>query len=98
MEENKEMKNGIISEEALDEIAGGLNVKKAALITVLIASGITIGGGILAYKKGWIGGKKDDNNTPPTPINKVDSVDPDNVNSTAENYRFKNDFDPWAKP
>ncbi len=42
MEENKEMKNGVISEEALDQIAGGLSVKKALLIGVLAAAGVGV--------------------------------------------------------
>ncbi len=38
----EEFKNGAISEEALDEIAGGLSVSSSAVKNVLIAAGIGI--------------------------------------------------------
>ena len=58
MEENKEMKNGMISEEALDEIAGGLSVKKGLLIGALAAAGVGVAGaGALAAWKHF--GKKE---------------------------------------
>ena len=59
MEENKEMKNGMISEEALDEIAGGLSVKKGLLIGALAAAGVGVAGaGALAAWKYF--GKKEE--------------------------------------
>ena len=39
----EEIKNGIISEEALDEIAGGLNISKEKVVGILKKVGITIG-------------------------------------------------------
>lgn len=39
----EEMKNGMISEEALDEVAGGLKVDKAKLTKALKAVGVGIG-------------------------------------------------------
>ena len=38
----EEFKNGIISEEALDEIAGGLNINKAKIKSVFKTAGIGI--------------------------------------------------------
>ena len=38
----EEFKNGAVSEEALDEIAGGLSVSSSAVKNVLIAAGIGI--------------------------------------------------------
>lgn len=61
MAENKEMENGVISEEALDQIAGGLSINKSTLKKVLIGSGVAIAAaaaGGLAY---FFGGKKDEN-------------------------------------
>lgn len=38
----EEIKNGVISEEALDEIAGGLKLPKSNLLKALIAAGVTV--------------------------------------------------------
>lgn len=38
----EEFKNGVISEEALDEIAGGLKLPKSNLLKALIAAGVTV--------------------------------------------------------
>ena len=49
----EEFKNGAISEEALDEIAGGLSISKSTVKNVLIAAGIgilAVGGTAGAYK------------------------------------------------
>ena len=47
--EEKEIERGIISEEALDDIAGGLNIDKAKLIKGLKYAGVAIiGAGALA--------------------------------------------------
>ena len=67
MEENKKMENGMISEEALDQVAGGLNVKKEVLIGALAAAGVAIvGGGAYAAWKKW-GGKKKSTHSSSTP-------------------------------
>lgn len=42
----KEIKNGVISEEALEEIAGGLSLSKEKVIDVLKKVGIKIGNAI----------------------------------------------------
>ena len=42
----KEIKNGVISEEALDEIAGGLSLSKEKVIDVLKKVGVKIGNAI----------------------------------------------------
>ncbi|MBR0423130.1 MAG: hypothetical protein IJJ04_00595 [Clostridia bacterium] len=42
MAENKEMENGVISEEALDQIAGGLSINKSALKKAFIGAGVAI--------------------------------------------------------
>ena len=39
----EEIKNGVISEDALDEIAGGLNLSKNKVVDVLKKTSITIG-------------------------------------------------------
>lgn len=46
----EEIKNGIISEEALDEIAGGLNISKDKVVSVFKEVGIGVGtaAGVLA--------------------------------------------------
>lgn len=64
----EEFKNGAISEEALEEIAGGLKMPKITLKKVLIGAGVAIlaaggaaaGGGIAyaSYKAGQKSGKK----------------------------------------
>ena len=48
----KEFKNGAISEEALDEVAGGLNISPSMVKKALIAAGVgilTSGVGVGAY-------------------------------------------------
>lgn len=42
--EDKELKNGIISEEALDEVAGGLSINKETLKKGLKKAGIAVAG------------------------------------------------------
>ena len=44
MEENKEFKGGMITEEALEKVAGGLDVEKVVLVGLLGAAGIGIAG------------------------------------------------------
>ena len=39
----EEIKNGVISEEALDEIAGGLKISKSTVKKALTAAGVVIG-------------------------------------------------------
>lgn len=38
----EELKNGVISEEALDEIAGGLSLSSISLKNALIAAGVSV--------------------------------------------------------
>ena len=38
----EEIKNGVISEEALDEIAGGLSLSKSNLLKSFMAAGVTV--------------------------------------------------------
>ena len=38
----EELKNGVISEEALDEIAGGLKLSSISLKNALIAAGVSV--------------------------------------------------------
>ena len=38
----KEIKNGVISEEALEEIAGGLSLSKSNLLKAFMAAGVTV--------------------------------------------------------
>lgn len=40
----EEMKNGVISEEALDEVAGGLSIDKAKLKNIVLKAGIPVVG------------------------------------------------------
>lgn len=42
----EKIEKGAISEEALEEIAGGLNISKDTLKKVAIGAGVTIGAGI----------------------------------------------------
>lgn len=59
----EEFKNGVISEEALGEIAGGLKMSKSAVkkilagacvgVLALTAAGGAAGGGYLLYNKFW---------------------------------------------
>lgn len=39
----EEIKNGVISEEALDEIAGGLKISKSTVKKVLATAGVVVG-------------------------------------------------------
>ena len=50
----EEFKNGAISEEALDEIAGGLSISKSTVKNVLIAAGIGVlaAGAVSGYYAG----------------------------------------------
>ena len=57
----EEIKNGVISEEALEEIAGGLKISKSTVKKALTAAGVIVGalgaigggvgGGYLVYDK-----------------------------------------------
>ena len=53
----EEIKNGVISEETLDEIAGGLKISKSTVKKVLTTAGVVVGalgggvGGYLVYDK-----------------------------------------------
>ena len=55
----EEMKNGAISEEALEQVAGGLSISSSTLKKILIGAGVAIlvaGGATtmgVGYKKGW---------------------------------------------
>lgn len=65
---NEELTNGIISEEALEEIAGGLNMDLKTVRNTFIAAGIAIGiaglsaglsaGGVAGYYYGQKEGKE----------------------------------------
>ena len=53
----KELKNGLISEEALDEIAGSIKMDRESLKGYLKKAGVTVvGAGLIAG--GYYGGKK----------------------------------------
>ncbi len=53
MEENSEFKGGMITEEALEKIAGGLDIEEAALLGFLTLAGVGIAAkGIGAAAKG----------------------------------------------
>ena len=60
--EEKEIEKSVISEEALDDIAGGINVDKSTLKKILISAGVAIAGaGAIATAGGAVGyhlGKK----------------------------------------
>ena len=71
----EEFKNGAISEEALDEIAGGLSVSKSTVKNVLLAAGIGIlaAGGATALAMSKNGkGKSPVSPEPENDINKID--------------------------
>ena len=42
MEENGEFKGGMITEEAFEKIAGGLNIEEAALIGFFALAGVNV--------------------------------------------------------
>lgn len=68
----EEIKNGVISEEALDEIAGGLKISKSTVKKVLATAGVVVGalgalgggvgGGYLVYDKFFKNKKPKDQN------------------------------------
>ena len=68
----KEIKNGVISEEALEEIAGGLKISKSTFKKALTAAGVVVGalgalgggvgGGYLVYDKFFKNKKAEDQN------------------------------------
>ncbi len=71
----EEFKKGAISEEALDEIAGGLSISKSTVKNVLIAAGIGVlaAGGATALAVSKSGkGKSSVSPEPENDINKID--------------------------
>ena len=68
----EEIKNGVISEEALEEIAGGLKISKSTVKKALTAAGVIVGalgaigggvgGGYLVYDKFFKNKKAEDQN------------------------------------
>ena len=71
----EKFKNGAISEEALDEIAGGLSISKSTVKNVLIAAGIGVlaAGGATALAMSKNGkGKSPVSPEPENDINKID--------------------------
>ncbi len=71
----EEMKNGVISEEALEQVAGGLNVSSSTLKKILISAGVvvTVAAGVttlgaVGKKKGWFSKKNPGTKDDPTAI------------------------------
>lgn len=70
----KELKNGLISEEALDEIAGGIKMDKESLKGYLKKAGVAVAGaaaiaasaGLAGYYGGLFGGKGEKKDKQPT--------------------------------
>ncbi len=70
----KEIKNGVISEEALEEIAGGLKISKSTVKKVLATAGVVVGAlgalgatagiGYGGYKLATRGKKEEGSNKP----------------------------------
>ncbi len=77
----EEMKNGAISEEALEQVAGGLSISSSTLKKILIGAGVAIlvaGGATtmgVGYKKGWFSKK---GKRPVEADVEVEAVDPRN--------------------
>lgn len=72
----EKIEKGVISEEALEEIAGGLNISKDTLKKVAIGSGVTVLGLAGLAGIGYVGKKLYDDSKDKT-LNEVENEDTD---------------------
>ena len=84
----EKIEKGVISEEALEEIAGGLNISKDTLKKVAIGSGVTVIGLAGLAGIGYGGKKLYDHYKKPTATPETEDNDP------------RDDYNPngWATP
>lgn len=72
----EKIEKGVISEEALEEIAGGLNISKDTLKKVAIGAGVTVLGLAGLAGIGYVGKKLYDDSKDKT-LNEVENEDTD---------------------
>lgn len=96
-----ELKKITLTEEALDQISGGkINAKKLAIVGAAIML-LAIGGGggyaLYKHKKNKKSTSENNQETELKDLSKKEAnlPNPDNSASSAESYRYNNDFDPY---